>query len=174
MPGDVRERLLGDAEERDLDLRVERDDVAGHRDVGRDAVELGPFAGDVGEGVGQRPRLERGGHRRLDRSAGLGEALARQALGVLEVPVSIGRSVVRLVGRLELGDDPDEALGDRVVDLARHPGALVEDARLAGLGQQLGVEAGVLHERGLELGQRLPALLVLLGDLLADDRRPRR
>ena len=129
VPGDVRERLLGDAQQRDLDLRMERDDVAGHGDLGRDAVELRPLAGDIGERIGQRPRLERGGHRRLDRPAGLGQALARQPLGVLQVPVPIGRAVVRLVGRLELGHDPDQALGDRVVDLAGHPGALVEDAR---------------------------------------------
>ena len=78
-----------------------------------------------------------------------------------------GRGLVR---RLELGDDPDQALGDRVVDLAGHPRPLVEDAGLARLGEQLGVQAGVLHQRGLELGERLATLLVLLADLLANDR----
>ena len=58
VPGDVRERLLGRPQERDLDLRVEGDDLAGDGDLDRDAVELGPFARDVGERVRQRPRLE--------------------------------------------------------------------------------------------------------------------
>ena len=110
------------------------------------------------------------GHRCLDGPAGLGEALAGEALGVLEVPVPIARAIVGRVGRLELGDDADEALRDRVVDLAGHPGALVEDAGLAGLGQELGMQTGVLDQGGLELGERLPALLVLLGHLLSDDR----
>ena len=52
--------------------------------------------------------------------------------------------MVGLVGRLELGHDPGQALGDGVVDLARHPRPLVEDARLAGLGQQLALQSGVL------------------------------
>ena len=63
--------------------------------------------------------------------------------------VAVGGPVVRLVGRLELGDDPGQALGERVVDLAGHPLPLVEHAGLAGLGQQLGVQAGVLRQRGL-------------------------
>ena len=103
------------------------------------------------------------GHRGLDRAAGLGQALAGEPLGVLEVAVPVGRAVARLVGGLELGDDPGQALGDRVVDLARHPLPLVEDARLARLGQQLGVEAGVLLQRRLEPGERDAAFLALLG-----------
>ena len=79
------------------------------------------------------------------------------------------RPVARLVRRLELGDDPDQALGDGVVDLARHALPLVEHARLAGLGQQLRVQAGVLDRRRLQPRERLAALLVLLGDLLADE-----
>ena len=47
--------------------------------------------------------------------------------------------------------------------------ALVEHARLAGLGQQLRVQAGVLDRRRLQPRERLAALLVLLGDLLADE-----
>ncbi len=104
---------------------------------------------------GSVPDSSAAGHRRLDRPAGLGQALAGQPLRVLEVAIAVGRPVARLVGRLELGDDPGQALGDRVVDLARHPLPLVEHARLARLGQQLGVEAGVLLERRLEPGERL-------------------
>ena len=78
--------------------------------------------------------------------------------------------LLRMVGRLELGDDPGQPLGDRVVDLAGHPLSFVEHARLAGLGQQLGVETGVLLERDLEPGEGDAALLVLLGHLLAEHR----
>ena len=45
------------------------------------------------------------------------------------------------VGGLELGDDPGEALREGVVDLAGHPLPLVEHPGLAGLGEQLGVQA---------------------------------
>ena len=93
MASDVRERLLGHAKERDLDLRMECDDVPRHRDVGWDSMELGPFARDIGEGVRQRPRLEGRRHRRLDRPPRFGEALAREAFRVLEVlSRSAGRS----------------------------------------------------------------------------------
>ena len=51
-----------------------------------------------------------------------------------------------------------------------HPLPLVEHARLAGLGQQLGVEAGVLLERRLEPGHRQAPLLALLGQPLAEER----
>ena len=160
---DVRERLLGRPEQRDLDLRVEGDDLARHRDLALDPVEGGPVAGDLGEGVGQGPRLERGRHRRLHRAARLDQAVAGELLGVVEMAVAVRRPVAGVVGRLELGHDPDQALGDGVVDLAGHPGPLVEDARLAGLREELGVEAGVLVEGGLELRERPAALLVLLG-----------
>ena len=38
MPGNVGERLLGDAQQRHLDLGMKGDHVAGHGDIGRDAV----------------------------------------------------------------------------------------------------------------------------------------
>ena len=50
-----------------------------------------------------------------------------------------------------------------------HALPLVEHAGLAGLGQQLGMEAGVLLERRLEPGHRHAPLLALLGQLLADE-----
>ena len=49
-----------------------------------------------------------------------------------------------------------------------HPLPLVEHARLAGLGEQLRVQAGVLVERRLEPCHRLAPLLALLGDPLAE------
>ena len=115
-------------------------------------------------------RLQRGGHRGLDRAAGLGQALAGQQLRVREVAIAVRRAIDRLVCGLELRDDPGQALGDRVVDLARHPLPLVEDARLSCLGEQLGVEARVLLQGRLEPGERLAAFLALLGDLLAEHR----
>ena len=84
------------------------------------------------------------------------------------------RPVARLAGRLQLGDDPGQPLRDGVVDLARHALPLVHDAGLACLRQQLGVETGVLLECDLESREGLAALLVLLGDLLAEDRASRR
>ena len=46
--------------------------------------------------------------------------------------------------------------------------AFLEDARLARLREELGVEAGVLGERLLESRDRLASLLVLLGDPLGE------
>ena len=139
-------------------------------DVDRDPAELRPLARHDLEGIGQRPRLERGRQRRLDRSPGLGQALPGEPLRGLDVAIAVGGPLLRMVGRLELGDDPGQPLGDRVVDLAGHPLSFIEHARLAGLGQELGVETRVLLERDLEPGKGDAALLVLLGHLLAEDR----
>ena len=87
--------------------------------------------------VRQRDALESLRPRRLDRAARLGQALARQAHGVVDVPLPVVAPIARLLGRLQLGDDPGQALGDRVVDLARHPRPLVEHAGLAGLRDEL-------------------------------------
>ena len=83
--------------------------------------------------------------------------------------MSPGHRAVRRVSRLELGDDPGEALGERVVDLPGHPLPLVDHARLPGLGQQLHLQPGVLLQRlgeapvGLfQLGDHLPAARGLL------------
>ena len=125
---------------------------------------------DVGQGLGERRALEGLGPRRLDRSPRLGQALARQPERVPDVPLAVVGPVARLLGRLELGDDPGQAVGDRVVDLAGHPLPLVEHARLAGLGHAAALQPGVLLERGLELGHRLPPLLAQLGQPLAEHR----
>jgi hypothetical protein len=43
----------------------------------------------------------------------------------------VGTAGARLGGRLELRHDPGQALRERVVDLARQPLALLQDAGLA-------------------------------------------
>ena len=57
----------------------------------------------------------------------------------------------------------------RVVDLAGDSLSLVSDARFPGLGDQLGVETGVLVKGRFELDERTSALLTELSDLLAPD-----
>ncbi len=56
---DVGQRLLRRAQQRDLDVRVQRARVAGRRHLRRDAVELRPALRDVGERVGQPRGLQR-------------------------------------------------------------------------------------------------------------------
>ena len=64
-----------------------------------------------------------------------------------------------VLGRLQLGDDPCQALRERVVDLAGHPMPLVVHAGFARLGQELVVQDRVLGHGHLEatvgLGQRV-------------------
>ena len=90
----------------------------------------------------------------LHRAPRLGQALARQPRRVLQVAVAVLRALARLRPRPPLGDDADQALRQRIVDLARQSRPLVEDARLAGLRQQLHVQPRVLRQRGLAVGPR--------------------
>ncbi len=122
-------------------------------------------SGSVAASSGRRQRALHG-------AARFAQALAGQSLGVREMAIVLVGPVVRVAGRLELGDDAGEALGDGVVDLGRHPLALLQHAGLPGLGQQLGVEARVLGQRLLESSDRLATRLVLLGDPLADRSVP--
>ena len=69
-----------------------------------------------------------------------------------------GRVVGGLFGRLELGDDAGQTLGQGVVDLPGHPLPLVQHAGLPGLGQQLVLQARVLGQGGLELAVGLAQL----------------
>ncbi len=79
------------------------------------------------------------------------DRLSRASLvAALEVAAPAGRVVGGLLGRLELGDDPGQPLGQGVVDLPGHPLPLVEDAGLPGLGQQLLLQARVLGQTRLE------------------------
>lgn len=149
MPLHVGQRLLRGPQERDLDLRAHRLRLArlGHR--GRDAGDLRPAAGDVGERLGQPRPVERLGPHRLDGAARLRQRVAREPLGGVQVPAALVGAPVR--GRLELGDDPRQPLRQRVVELARHPPALVEHPRLARLREELAVQPRVLLRGGLEL-----------------------
>ena len=79
-----------------------------------------------------------------------------------------------LGGRLELRDDPGQALGDRVVDLPGQPLPLLAHSRVAGLDDELVVQRGVLGHRPLqplvgqgELVDGLLALVVLPLDEVA-------
>ena len=66
------------------------------------------------------------------------------------MPLREPRPVGRLLGRLELRDDPSQAVGDGVVDLAGHARPLVEHAGLSSLGDELALEPDVLVDRRLE------------------------
>ena len=136
--GDVGQRLLRGPQQRHLDLGVERLDVAGRGHLDRHAVQLRPLPGDLGERLGQPGGLEVLGPRALDRPARLGQALAGQADRVPDVPLPVLGPVARLLGRLELGDDPGQALGDRVVDLARPCAAARRARRPRGPGSAAG------------------------------------
>ncbi len=134
--GHVRERLLSGAQQRDLQLRPDRPRAAGRRHRDRHAVQPGPAARDLLHRLGQPGVGERLGSERLDRSACLGQARSREldcGLQMLGPRPRPRRGPPGALGRLQLGDDPGQALGDRVVDLPRHPAALLLDSRLARL-----------------------------------------
>ena len=145
------------------------DRLAGHGDLRRHRRSARTSSRDLAQGVGEGRRLERRRQRAVDRPARFAQAVARQPLGVREVTVVLLGSIQRMPGRLELGDHAGQALGDRVVDLARHPLALLEDARLAGLREELRVEPGVLGQRLLQPRDRLASLLVLLRHPLGEE-----
>ena len=71
----------------------------------------------------------------------------------VEVVAAPSPGSAAVVGRLELGDDAGQALGDGVVDLGGQAPAFVGDARLPGLDEELGVQAGVLVEGLLADGE---------------------
>jgi hypothetical protein len=173
--GHVGQGLLGGTQQGQLGLLGQGPDGAGGGDGGRDAgghaVQRGPALGDQAEGLLDAAVLERLGPQGVHGPPGLGQALAGQLQRGVEVPAPLVLPA-DLVGRLELGDDPGQALGHGVVDLAGHPLPFVGHAGLPGLGQQLLVQAGVLgqgdlqHAVGLaELGHGPAALLALLGAL---------
>ena len=97
---------------------------------------------------GSRAPASGSGRSAWTRPAGLGEALPGQVGRGRRRAAAVGAgSTTRLLGGLELGDDAGQALGEGVVDLPRHALALVEHARLAGLDEQLRLQAGVLGQR---------------------------
>ena len=154
MPADVGQRLLGDAVERHLGLGGQRYRPTDRLDPSGHTVQLGPPLGVRGERLGQPRALQGTGLQGLDGAAGLAEALAGQRPGQTEVPLLLGGRP--LGGRLELRDDPGQALGDRVVDLPGQPLPLLAHSRVAGLDDELVVQGGVLGHRLLQplVGER--------------------
>ena len=173
MPGDVRERLLRRPQERDLDVRMEGDDLAGDPDVDRDPVEVRPLARDPSSASGSdRDSSAAGIDASTERRASVRLSRASSSAFARWRSRSAGRSIAWLAASswVMIPVRPCAI----VSWISRgHPLPLVEDARLARLGEQLGVEAGVLLERRLEPGERLAAFLALLGHLLAEDRAAR-
>ncbi len=70
----------------------------------------------------------------MHRAAGFDKALPRQPLRLVHVTLPALGVLAALLCRFELCDDPRETLRQGVMDLARHPLALVEDTGLSGLG----------------------------------------
>ncbi len=126
-----------------------------------------PALGDLGDRVRQPRAVERLGRDRADRAARLAQALARELRRGVEVAAPVGAGAARVLERLELGDDPGQPLRERVVDLARHPLALLLHAAVARLLDELRLQRRVLGERRLEV------LLALLDELAVEHHRRR-
>ena len=107
---------------------------------------------------GATARTERRASRRLSRAS-------CDAVSRWRPPVGAGAA--RVLERLELGDDPGQALRERVVDLARHPLALLLHAAVARLLDELRLQRRVLGQRRLEM------LLALLDELAVEHHRRR-
>ncbi len=161
--GDVGQCLLPGPQQRDLGFRPHRPRRAGGHDLDLDPVQLGPAPGDVGQRLAQPSRLQRLRTQRVHRSPRLGQALPGQPGRGGEVGAPLGRLagrvLRRVLGRLQLGDDPGKPLRQRVVDLPGHPLPLVQDPGLPRLDQQLLVQARVLGQRRLQPPVRLPQLV---------------
>ena len=132
MARDVGQRLLGGAQQRDLDLGVDRARRAGGRELGGDAAfvavqvavtfSIASGRRACSSSIGVIARTERRASARLSRASWV---------AAWRWPVSSVPLLARLGGGLELGDDPRETLRERVVDLARGALALLHHAGLA-------------------------------------------
>jgi len=91
-------------QQRHLDLRVQGPRLAGSLDLPGHAAGEGPAGHLVGQRLGEPAVLQRLRPQRLDRAAGLGQAVPGQPLGVVDPPLAFGVAG-GLLGRLELGDD---------------------------------------------------------------------
>ena len=169
--GDVGQRLLGRPQQRDLDLGVER------RPPRRSSSPRpgSPLIADQRcatsrERVGQGRRLQRLRPRRLDRAPRLGQALAGQPAGVVEVPVALRRGRSRACSAASSWVTiAGQALGDRVVDLAGHPLRARRGRPPRGpASTSWRVQPGVLRPAPPRAARPPAALLVLLGDPLAE------
>ena len=133
--GHVRQRLLRRPEQGGLGLGVHHRGVPVVVELYGDSRAERTSADDVGDRLAQPRRLQ------AARDAGRAPSGAPRAGS--PGPADCGLSTCRrqsvgVLGGLELGDDPGQALRERVVDLAGHPLPLVEHAGLAGLGQRAG------------------------------------
>ena len=155
----VRERLLRRPEQSGLGLGRHHPWRAGRRQLYGDPVQSGPAPYDVGDRLTQGRRLQGLWTKGVDRAPRLGQTLPGQTDRGRDVPAPVGR----VLGGLELGDDPGQALREGVVDLAGHPLPLVVHAGLARLGDELVVQDRVLGQGRLEaavgLGQLVDRLL---------------
>src|SRR5690606_26551344 len=111
--GDVGERLLHRPQERDFDLGMEVHRVPGARPLDVDVVHSRPSLHDLAYRFRQRPALELERHCAPHCPPRLEEALPSQTGGVSEMPLQGGAVPDDVAGRLQLGDDSDEPLGDR-------------------------------------------------------------
>jgi hypothetical protein len=158
VPGHVGQGLLGDPEQGDLGVGAERPGRPGDGGGGVQARLLGHPAGQPAQGLAQRRRRQRLRPQVPDQPAGLGQVLPGRPPGPLQVAAGLGGVGGQVgLGRLELEDDADEALGEGVVDVAGQPLAL---------GQAAGVVLGrgQLAAGGLQLLDQLAALVALLDD----------
>jgi hypothetical protein len=125
VPGHVGQRFLRGAQQRGFGLERQRPHRPGGADLDRDPVQPRPALRDVAERVGQPGGFQRLGTQRVHRPPRLGQALPGQPGRRVEVAAPPGRVAGGLPGRLELGDDPGEALREGVMNLPCQPLPLV-------------------------------------------------
>ncbi len=168
MVGHVGEGFLGYPEQGHLDRRAQRHGVTCDIDLHVDVRAFGPSLGQVAQRLRQVGLIEFRRPEGLDRAAGLGQTVLGQAQGAVHVrPGPLGR-VPYLLCRMYLGDDPSQALGEGVMDLPCHALPLVEHSGLTCLGQQLGVQPGVLLQRRFQFLHRLVALPIVFDPFLGE------
>ncbi|GMA22459.1 hypothetical protein GCM10025864_02180 [Luteimicrobium album] len=164
---DVRQRFLGDTEERRPDVVGQGQDGARDLDLHRDPRRAGPPDRVLRERLAERGALELLGPQGPHGPARLRQALPGQGAGAVQVGAT-DAVVGGAVSGLELGDDAREALRERVVDLAGEPLTLVLDPGLACLLQELRVQPGVLSDCRFQAEVRLGELRVALDTTLGD------
>ena len=135
------------------------------------AVDLGPVAGNLGQSIRQPRGLEvrRARDPSTDRRAS--DRLSRASSdGIPDVSLPVVRPVASLLGGLQLGDDPGQPLGNRVVDLAR-PSAARSSRTPASRAwfRSWAWRPAFSSSAASSLASCLAPLLALLGDLLAEE-----
>lgn len=137
VPLDVRQRLLGDAQERDLDRRRQETRISVEPEGRHEPMFAAPGLDHPGERPGQVGVPELGRPEGPDQPPDLAEAFAGDPAGVGD-RTTLGRTGGHNgVGGFEVHDNAGEALGQRVVQVPRQPGPLGQRTRLA-----LGIDPG--------------------------------